>query len=99
MWIRSNVDVHSNKAVAEGAVSFFLEHFVSTRVAKYTYGTKCVWDYDASDPEHFIRRGKITTRPSGDVCVRDGYSAILKKVVSAFPHVFRTKVDKSTAGN
>ena len=70
----------SNKAVAEGAASFFLEHFVSTRVARYTYGTKCMFPYNPSDPEHFIRRGKTSIRPSGTVNVRDGYAAILKKV-------------------
>ncbi|EIW54761.1 uncharacterized protein TRAVEDRAFT_50899 [Trametes versicolor FP-101664 SS1] len=33
-------DTHTNKAVAEGGVSFYLERFVSARIVKMTYGTR-----------------------------------------------------------
>ncbi|KAI0708756.1 hypothetical protein C8T65DRAFT_650008 [Cerioporus squamosus] len=72
-------DSHTNKAVANGAVCFYLEHFVSARVIKMTYGTEIVVDYRADDREHFSRRGSLFTRPSGRTAVRHGYSAILKK--------------------
>ena len=42
----------SNKAVADGAISFYIDHFVQTRVSKLTYGSKGSIDYDASDAEH-----------------------------------------------
>lgn len=45
----------SNKAVADGAISYYIDHFVQTRVSKLTYGSKGSIDYDASDPEHLKR--------------------------------------------
>ncbi|KAL1941016.1 hypothetical protein VTO73DRAFT_7652 [Trametes versicolor] len=53
-------DTHTNKAVAEGGVSFYLEHFVSARIIKMTYGTISSATYDQTDPESTIvcYRGK-----------------------------------------
>jgi len=45
-------DHHVNKAVADGAISYYIDHFVQTRVSKLTYGSKGSIDYDASDAEH-----------------------------------------------
>ena len=42
----------SNKAVADGAVSYYIDHFVQTRVSKLTYGTMNGINYDARNPEH-----------------------------------------------
>ncbi|KAI0704715.1 hypothetical protein C8Q76DRAFT_631269 [Earliella scabrosa] len=72
-------DSHSNKAVAHGAVSFYLEHFVSARVMRMTYGIEVVVDYDADDAEHRARRGSLFVRPSGRTMVRGAYSSILRK--------------------
>ncbi|KAH9940117.1 uncharacterized protein BXZ73DRAFT_99114 [Epithele typhae] len=72
-------DSHTNKAVANGAVCFFLEHFVSARVMKMTYGIKVVVDYDPADPEHLQRAANTYMRQSGRVVVRDAFSSILKK--------------------
>ncbi|KAG8955791.1 hypothetical protein FRC03_011054 [Tulasnella sp. 419] len=47
------------KAAAHGAVSFYLDHFVSARVARWTYGIPCGHAYDASNPKHFARRQKV----------------------------------------
>jgi hypothetical protein len=44
-----------NKAVADGAVSFYLDHHVRTQIAKVTYGSRVTVPYVDSDPEH-IRR-------------------------------------------
>ncbi|KAI0367126.1 hypothetical protein BV20DRAFT_1055106 [Pilatotrama ljubarskyi] len=72
-------DTHTNKAVAEGGVSFYLEHFVSARIIKMTYGTVINIDYDRRDPEHVARSfGKIV-RPSGRVVIPDAFSSILTK--------------------
>jgi hypothetical protein len=38
--------------VADGAISYYIDHFVQTRVSKLTYGSKGSIDYDAGDPEH-----------------------------------------------
>ena len=45
----------SNKAVADGAISYYIDHFVQTRVSKLTYGSKGSIDYDANNPEHLKR--------------------------------------------
>ncbi|KAH9940127.1 uncharacterized protein BXZ73DRAFT_99125 [Epithele typhae] len=49
-------DSHTAKAVSTGAVCFFLEHFVSARVMKMTYGAHVILHYDPEDSEHFTRR-------------------------------------------
>lgn len=43
----SRPDSHTNKAVADGAISYYIDHFVSTRIAKFTYG---VWSGEAFQP-------------------------------------------------
>jgi len=48
-------DHHVNKAVADGAISYHLDHFVQTRVSKLTYGSKGSVDYNPSNPEHLKR--------------------------------------------
>ncbi|THU76073.1 hypothetical protein K435DRAFT_974584 [Dendrothele bispora CBS 962.96] len=46
---------YSNKAVADGAVSFYLDHFVTSRIARWHYGARMYENFDASDPEHVLR--------------------------------------------
>ena len=38
----------SNKAVADSAISYYIDHFVQTRVSKLTYGCKGSIEYDSS---------------------------------------------------
>ena len=47
-----------SKAVAAGAISYYLDHFVARRLVRYTYGTPGSMPYDASDPEHSKRAHK-----------------------------------------
>ncbi|OSC99572.1 hypothetical protein PYCCODRAFT_1394827 [Trametes coccinea BRFM310] len=72
-------DTHTSKAVAEGAVSFYLEGFVSARVIKTTYGTEVDVEYDESDPEHRLRKHKQFTRSSGRIMLPDAFSTIISK--------------------
>ena len=72
--------IRRNKAVANGAVCYFLEHFVSARVMKMTYGTQACVDYDRNNAEHIARRGGCFVKPSGRTMLPDGFSSILKKV-------------------
>jgi len=51
-------DTHTNKAVAAGVVSYYLDHFVVGRIVRYTYGTPAAIKYDPSDPEHRKRAHK-----------------------------------------
>jgi hypothetical protein len=71
----------SNKAVADGGVSFHLDHVVSARVAKYTYGTSCVVEFEAANLQHRQRQHTVTLRPSGKLFIPNAFSAILQKVI------------------
>ncbi|KAF5354421.1 hypothetical protein D9758_010726 [Tetrapyrgos nigripes] len=75
----SRPDGHLNKAVPDGALSFHLDHFVSVRVSKYTYGTKISVKYDSTDPEHRRRSHFITTKPSGTKVLPSAFDEILAK--------------------
>ena len=66
--------------MAQGAVSFYIEHFVTARVMKVTYGTGIAVDFDDTNAEHQARRHSKFVRPSGRVMLRNGFSTILKQV-------------------
>ncbi|EKM51025.1 uncharacterized protein PHACADRAFT_128701 [Phanerochaete carnosa HHB-10118-sp] len=75
----SRPDHHANKAVAVGAASFFLEHFVSVRVARWTYGSSCSVEYDDSNPEHRLRQHKTYMMPSAVRVIPEGFKNIVAK--------------------
>ncbi|KAH9946441.1 hypothetical protein B0H21DRAFT_693711 [Amylocystis lapponica] len=77
----SRPDTHTSKAVAEGAVSYYLDHFVSVRMSRVAYGVRCLTPYDLNDPEHYKRRGGVCTQASGRRYLPDAYSVILPKGV------------------
>ncbi|KAI0783012.1 hypothetical protein C8Q75DRAFT_836726 [Abortiporus biennis] len=72
-------DNHTNKAVAEGAISFHLQNFVSVRVLKTTYGTDHLVDYNPLDPEHYRRRWTVKAQPSGCQIIPNAFSVLLAK--------------------
>jgi hypothetical protein len=69
-----------NKAVADGAMSFYLDHRVSARVAKKTYGVKCNTRFDPSDPTHLSRSKTKYTGISGYLYLPSKFDTILAKV-------------------
>ena len=69
-----------NKAVADGAVSFYLDRRVSVRVAKNTYGVECVTSFDPANIEHLVRSNTKFTGLSGQQYIRNKFTAILAKV-------------------
>jgi len=71
--------IRSNKAVADGAVSFYLDHFVSSRTARFSYGSLASVIYNNRDSEHRIRSHKRFTRPSGDVAIPGYFCVNLKR--------------------
>ncbi|KAJ3489527.1 hypothetical protein NLI96_g2044 [Meripilus lineatus] len=73
-------DNHTNKAVAEGAISFYIEHFVTARIARVTYGSDHVVEFNPTDPEHVIRRARAHTKPSGQIVIPEAFSVLLSKV-------------------
>lgn len=69
-----------NKAVAEGAASFYLQQFVSIRVAKLTYGTKVAEHYNESNPEHRKRSATVGMNAAGRKLVPGAFAVALAKV-------------------
>jgi len=67
--------------VSDGATSFYLDHYVSTRVAKVTYGCKVYPFYNSLDAEHVKRVDKIYT------CAVDGRRKLFGGFQSVLPKV------------
>lgn len=70
---------HVNKAVSDGAISFYLDHYVRSRVAKVTYGYKASILYVDTDPEHAKRSGSVHTHADGLRYLHDGFRVVLPK--------------------
>jgi len=82
-------DGHVNKAVADGAVSFYLDHFVSARVAKLSYGVGTSNPFNPNNPEHRKRFHKTFRNVAGLECLSDIFSIILPKVSLLLPLSFQ----------
>ncbi|KAG2015103.1 hypothetical protein CC2G_008399 [Coprinopsis cinerea AmutBmut pab1-1] len=74
-------DSHVNKAVADGALSFYLDHRVVSRVSRFTYGVNCHVPYNPRDEEHQIRSITSWFSPSGNRRLPGFFSVILPKVL------------------
>ena len=70
----------SNKAVAEGAISFYLDRFVAARVARWTYGSPLSVHYDSSNAEHLSRRSQTYVNEAGWTLLPSGFKSLLEKV-------------------
>ncbi|KAF9480732.1 hypothetical protein BDN70DRAFT_832251 [Pholiota conissans] len=68
-----------NKAVSEGAISFYLDRFVGVRISKMTYGVECHTLYNPNDPEHRNRIADTFVGVSGEMHVGGKFSVILPK--------------------
>jgi hypothetical protein len=79
-----------NKAVSDGAISFYLDHFVRTRVSKITYGSFCHIPYDPSAPDHISRSHNVFIGVSGAERITDFFDIILPKVsyLNLFPQKY-----------
>ncbi|KIK43059.1 hypothetical protein CY34DRAFT_804224 [Suillus luteus UH-Slu-Lm8-n1] len=75
----SRPDNHCNKAVADGAVSFFIDHLVSSRVSRFTYGTECSVPFNPFDMEHRARQKEVFRSASGILALPRAFSSILTK--------------------
>jgi len=70
---------HVNKAVSDGALSYYLDHFVKKRVAKITYGNFCHIRFNPADPEHKIREHTSFTSISGQRRIPEAFDTILAR--------------------
>lgn len=72
-------DLSRNKAVAFGAVSHYVNHFVTGRLVKYTYGAIACAGFDQLDPEHRRRSEKKRLTMTGEF-ILEVFTPILLKV-------------------
>lgn len=72
--------VHRNKAVADGAISYYVDHLVSVRSARFTYGIEVSVDFDNDNAEHRQRSDTTYTTFSGETVVPGFFSAVLPQV-------------------
>ena len=98
----------SNKAVSDGAISFYVDRYVSSRISRYTFGVYLHDLYDPTNPEH-IKRIRIKIEyPDHEERIAGLFSVILPKVsrarkydiISSLVHVHsllkNTQVDELT---
>jgi hypothetical protein len=77
-WLR--LIVRSNKAVADGGVSYFIDRHVSARVSRYFYGVTMNIQYDETDREHIRRASSRYVNSTGYNFLPGRFDIILPKV-------------------
>ena len=90
--------MHSNKAVAVGAISYYVDHFVTGRISKFTYGIPCGIIYDSSNPEHVRRKNKSYVNVTGDKAFSGGFDTMLSRVCQPSPLVNTPRQFRRIAG-
>lgn len=91
---RCPVDLRTprNKAVALGAISYYLDHFVVGRFVRSTYGTPVSINYVPWDPEHHRRSHKAYLSITGVIQVETFHPILFKVDVFAFGLRTRAKL-------
>ena len=89
---------HSNKAVAIGAASYYVDRFVAGRISKFTYGVSCNTPYQPSNPEHVKREHKSYINAAGERCVRESFRTMLQRVRRQPPFVNPPRQSHPIAG-
>ncbi|KAL0572206.1 hypothetical protein V5O48_009761 [Marasmius crinis-equi] len=77
----SRPDSQTSKAVADGAIGFFCDHHVSARMSKFMYGVEYLREFKADDPDHVMRKDRLTELPSGPRLLPDAFDCILARGV------------------
>ncbi|KAI5999139.1 hypothetical protein EDD15DRAFT_2386458 [Pisolithus albus] len=72
-------DSNVNKAVADGGVSYFIDHSVTARVSKYACGIRCNPTYDSNDQEHRQRSSQVFRSVDGYQRLPNSFDIILPK--------------------
>ena len=75
-----NIHLYRSKAVADGAIGFYCDHHVSSRMSKFMYGVEYLRQLDPADPDHIARREKLCELPSGPKLLPDAFDCILARV-------------------
>ena len=66
--------------MSDGALSFYHDRFVHTRISKFTYGTFSSARFDPAAPDHQQRLRDVFTTFAGDKHIQGHFSVILPKV-------------------
>jgi len=66
--------------VSDGALSYYHDHFVSTRVSKFTYGIFCNILFNPAAPDHQQRSHQVCVSASGRRLIPGFFDVILPKV-------------------
>ena len=66
--------------MSDGALSFYHDRFVRTRISKFTYGTFTSTRFDPTAPDHPQRFHNLRTSRDGVRRIKDHFSVILPKV-------------------
>ncbi|KAI0725425.1 hypothetical protein C8Q72DRAFT_888785 [Fomitopsis betulina] len=72
----------TSKAVAEGALWFYLDHRVRARTIRYTYGSGVAPWYTPSNPEHIARAHLKYTVANGESAIKTGFAVLARKGTS-----------------
>ncbi|KAI6044888.1 hypothetical protein EDC04DRAFT_2640470 [Pisolithus marmoratus] len=75
---------HVNKAVSDGAVSYYLDRLGSGLIARFTYGIPCPRPYNQCNVAHVFRRSTAFTALSGDLLLPNGFGSILTRGTEVF---------------
>ena len=71
---------YRNKAVSDGAVSYYVSHMVTARIARYSYGTFRNVEFKPDIKAHKQREGQLLVRASGRKMVPNKWEVMLSKV-------------------
>ena len=66
--------------MSDGALSFYHDHFVHTRISKFAYGTFSSRTFDPDDPDQQQRLHNAYTNFSGVRLIKGLFYVILPKV-------------------
>ena len=80
VWLTLTPVTDRNKAVAVGAVSFHVNHFVTGRIAKFTYGVPSHVAYQSFNPEHVNRERKSFLDCAESKRIPDHFETMLSRV-------------------
>lgn len=72
---------YSAKAAADGAVLFYIDQCVSSRVARTTYGVPVNWNYDDPRCSRVGLARKAMKLPSGATVISGGFRPLLLQVI------------------
>lgn len=66
--------------MAQGAIAFFLDGIVKSRVSRFEYGIKTSVRYDPYDPQHAERSSQAVYMADGIKHLPNAFSTILNEV-------------------